>query len=143
MAEPVVVVRSGWDDLGKLILRCTVAILLAFHGIAKVKSGIGWMAGMLASHHLPAFVGYGVYVAEIVAPILLILGILTRPAALVIAFDLFMALMLAVQGRTFVPNERGGGLGGELELFFLFASLAIFFLGSGRYAVSKGQGRWD
>jgi putative oxidoreductase len=143
MAEPVVVVRSGWDDLGKLILRLTVAVLIVFHGIAKLKGGIGWMAGMLASHHIPAFVGYGVYVAEVVAPILLILGILTRPAALVIAFDLFMAIVLVVGGKTFAPKPQGGGLGGELELFFLLAALAIFFLGSGRYAISKGQGRWD
>jgi len=143
MAEPVVVVRSGWDDLGKLILRLTVAVLLVFHGIAKLKGGIGWMAGMLAAHHIPVFVGYGVYVAEVVAPILLIVGILTRPAALVIAFDMFMAITLVVGGKTFRPNPQGGGLGGELELFYLLASLAIFFLGSGRYAISKGQGRWD
>jgi len=143
MAEPVVVVRSGWDDLGKLILRVTVAVLLVFHGIAKVKGGIGWMAGMLAAHHIPAFVGYGVYVAEIVAPILLILGILTRPAALIIAFDLFMAIVLVVGVKTFTPSERGGGLGGEVELFYLLASVAIFFLGSGRYAVSRGAGKWD
>lgn len=143
MGTPVIVVRSGWDDLGKLILRLTVACLLVFHGIAKVKGGIGWMAGVLASHHLPAFAGYGTYVAEIVAPILLILGILTRPAALVIAFDLFMALVLVIGGKTFRPSERGGGLGGEVELFFLLASVAIFFMGSGRYAVSKGQGKWD
>lgn len=142
MSEPVVVVR-GWDDLGKLLLRLTVALLIGFHGIGKLKSGIGWMAGMLASHHIPAFVGYGVYVAEVVAPILLILGILTRPAALVIAFDMFMAITLVVGAKTFRPSPQSGGLGGELELFFLLASLAIFFLGSGRYAVSKGHGRWD
>jgi putative oxidoreductase len=142
MAEPVVVVR-GWDDLGKLILRLTVALLMVFHGIGKLKSGIGWMAGMLASHHIPAFVGYGVYVAEVVAPILLILGILTRPAALVIAFDMFMAITLVVGAKTFRPSPQSGGLGGELELFYLLASLAIFFLGSGRYAISKGNGRWD
>jgi len=142
VSEPVVVVR-GWDDLGKLLLRLTVALLIGFHGIGKLKSGIGWMAGMLASHHIPAFVGYGVYVAEVVAPILLILGILTRPAALVIAFDMFMAITLVVGAKTFRPSPQSGGLGGELELFFLLASLAIFFLGSGRYAVSKGHGRWD
>jgi putative oxidoreductase len=143
MGSPLVAARSGWDDIGKLLLRVTVAGLMIFHGIGKLKGGIGWMAGMLASHHIPAFVGYGVYVAEVVAPILLILGILTRPAALVIAFDMFMAIVLVVQGKVFQPNPRSGGLGGELELFFLLASLTIFFLGSGRLAVSKGHGRWD
>lgn len=134
---------SRWDDIGKLILRLTVACLMIFHGIAKLKGGIGWMAGMLAGYHLPFFLGYGVYVAEVVAPILLVLGVLTRPAAAVIAFDMFMAIALVVQGRTFSINERSGGLGGEIELFYLFAALAIFFLGSGRFAVSKGVGRFD
>ena len=134
---------TRWDDLGKLILRIAVAGLLIFHGIAKLKGGIGWMAGPLGALHLPFVLGYGVYVAEVVAPILLVLGIWTRPAAAVIAFDLFMAIVLVVQGRTFTINERGGGLGGEIELFYMFAAVAIVFLGSGRYAVSKGLGRFD
>src|SRR3954468_17105000 len=135
--------RANWNDIGKLILRLTVAGLLIFHGLAKAKGGIGWMAGMLASHHIPAFVGYGVYVAEIVAPILLIVGVWTRLAGLVIAFDLFMAIVLVVQSKAFEVNPRSGGLGGEVELFYLLLGVAIFFLGSGRYALSKGRGRWD
>jgi putative oxidoreductase len=142
MSEPVMV-RSGSEDFGKLILRVAVAVLLGFHGIYKMKSGIGWMSGPLGAAHIPAFVGYGVYVAEVIAPILLILGILTRPAALVIAFDMFMAIALVVKAKAFEVNPRGGGLGGELELMFMLTSLAIFFLGSGRIAVSRGQGRWN
>jgi putative oxidoreductase len=134
---------TRWDDLGKLILRLAVACLMIFHGIAKLKGGIAWMAGPLGAAHLPMFLGYGVYVAEIVAPILLIVGILTRPAALVIAFDMFMAIALVVQARAFTINERSGGLGGEVELFYLFTAVAIVFLGSGRYAISKGLGRFD
>lgn len=135
--------RARWDDVGKLILRLTVAVLMVFHGIGKVRGGIGWMEGMLSQHYLPFFVGYGVYIAEVVAPILLIVGILTRPAAAVIAFDMIMAIILAVKGRVFALNERSGALGGEVELFYLFTALAIVCLGSGRYAVSKGAGRFN
>ena len=131
------------DDVGKLILRLTVGILLGFHGFSKLKNGIGWMAGPLHSHHLPMVVGYGVYVAEVIAPILLILGIFTRPAALVIVFDLLMALVLVVQGKAFQIQPQGGALGAELQFLYLFSALAIAFFGSGRFAVSKGRGRWD
>ena len=131
------------DNFGKLILRLTVAILLGFHGVSKLKDGIGWMAGSLRAHHLPMFVGYGVYLAEVIAPILLIIGILTRPAALVIAFDMVMALVLVVQDRAFQIQAQGGALGAELQFLYLFSALAIAFLGSGRFALSKGQGRWD
>ncbi len=130
-------------DAGKLILRLAVAILLAFHGISKLRGGIAWMAGPLEAHHIPTFVGYGVYLAEVVAPILLILGILTRPAALVIAIELSMALFLVVGPKTFAITPQTGALGGELNLLYIFAALAIVFLGSGRFALSKGQGRLD
>jgi len=62
------------DDIGKLILRVAVAALIGFHGVSKLKHGVGWMAGPLHAHHLPMFVGYGVYAAEVVAPVLLIVG---------------------------------------------------------------------
>lgn len=134
---------SDRDDVGKLILRLTVAVLLGFHGVSKLKHGIGWLAGPLHAHHLPMFIGYGVYVAEVIAPILLILGIFTRPAASVIVFDMVMALVLVVQGKAFDIQPQGGAIGAELQFLYLFSALAIAFVGSGRFAISKGRGRWD
>ena len=131
------------DDVGKLILRLVVAILLIFHGISKLRHGIAWMAGPLTAHHLPAFIGYGVYVAEVVAPILLVVGFLTRPAAAVIAFELSMAVYLVLGLKAFETARQTGALGGELNFLYIFAALAIVFLGSGRFALSKGKGRWD
>jgi putative oxidoreductase len=130
-------------DIGKLILRLAVAVLLAFHGASKMQKGIAWMAGPLQAHHLPVYLGYGVFLAEVLAPILLVLGIFTRPAALVIAFELSMALFLVLGPKTFEIMPQTGALGGELQFLFIFAALSIFFLGSGRFALSKGQGRWD
>jgi putative oxidoreductase len=143
MASIAVGGRTGWDDVGKLILRLTVAGLMIFHGIAKMKGGIGWMGPMLSSHGIPPFVGYGVFVAEVIAPLLLLLGIYTRVAALVIAFDMFMAIILVVKGNLFAISPRGGGLGGEVELFYLLTSVAIFFLGAGRFSVRRGASAWD
>ena len=138
-----IVRATYWDDVGKLILRLIVAILMGFHGASKLKHGISWMAGPLHAHHLPMFVGYGVYVAEVIAPVLLIVGIFTRPAGLAIAFDMVMALALVVQGKAFELQAQGGGLGAELQFLYLFSALAIAFFGSGRFALSKGRGRWD
>jgi putative oxidoreductase len=130
-------------DIGKLILRLTVAILLVFHGISKLRHGVAWMAGPLEAHHLPTWIAYGVYIGEVVAPILLIAGILTRPAALVVAFNLMMAMFLVLGPKTFAIDHQTGALGGELPLLYLFSALAIAFLGSGRFALSKGRGRWN
>jgi putative oxidoreductase len=134
--------RAGWDDTGKLILRLTVAVLMLLHGIAKIKNGIGWMEGPLGAIGLPAFIGYGVYVGEVVAPLFVIIGKFTRLAALVIAFDMVMAIIVAQRDKVFALNQ-GGGWAIELEMLYMLGAVAIFFLGSGRYALSKGVGKWD
>ena len=134
--------RAAWEDWGRLLLRLAVGGLLIFHGIAKIKNGIGWMAGPLSGLGLPAFVGYGVYVGEVVAPIFLMLGKWTRIAGLVVAFNMLSAIIIALRGQMFTLN-RGGGWAIELELMFLLGGIVIFLLGSGKYSVSKGSGRWD
>lgn len=131
------------NDVGKLLLRLVVGGLMLFHGVSKLRHGVAWMAGPLGAHHLPAALAYGVYVAEVVAPVLLILGIFTRPAGLVIAFEMVMAMYLVMDGRTFTLDKQTGALASELQFFYLVGAIAIFFLGSGRYALSKGKGRWD
>ena len=134
--------RVGWDDWGKLLLRLAVAGLLILHGIAKLKNGIGWMAGPLSGLGLPAFVGYGVYVGEVIAPIFVILGKWARIAGLVIAFNMLGAIFIALRDKMFTLN-MGGGWAIELEMLFLLGGITIFLLGSGKYSLSKGNGAWD
>ena len=50
------------DDLGKLILRLALGILILLHGLAKISNGVGGVSNMLASHGLPTFLAYGVLV---------------------------------------------------------------------------------
>ena len=65
------------EDTGKLILRLTMAGLILFHGISKIMHGVPYMAGLLAQFHLPAFIAYGVYIGEVVAPLFIIIGLWT------------------------------------------------------------------
>jgi putative oxidoreductase len=131
------------EDLGKLVLRVTVGALLLFHGVAKLRNGIAWMGEPLAAFGLPAFLGYGTYVAEVVAPLLLFLGVLTRAAGLIIAFDLFMAIVLVRHDGVFQVGQMGGSWAIETEAFFLLTGVAVFLLGSGRYALRPSKGMLD
>jgi putative oxidoreductase len=137
-----VIRREGWEDWGKLLLRVTIGALLLLHGIAKVRNGVGWMAGPLSALGLPAFVAYGAYVGEVVAPLFIIAGKFARIAGLVIAFNMLNAIVIARRGDVASLNQ-GGGWAIELEMLFLLGGVAIFLLGSGRYAVSRGVGSWD
>jgi len=130
------------QNLGRLLLRITIGGLLLFHGVSKVIHGVAWMAGPLSAFHLPFFIAYGVYVGEIVAPILVILGIWTRPAALIIAFDLFVAILLVSHPRM-GSLSPGGGWGIELDALYLLGALALFFLGAGRISVAGTNGKWN
>jgi putative oxidoreductase len=134
--------RAGWEDWGKLLLRLAVGGLLIFHGIAKMRNGVGWMAGPLSGLGLPAFVAYGAYVGEVVAPIFLIVGKWARIAGLVVAFNMVSAIVIALRDKVFTLN-MGGGWAIELELMFLLGGVIVFLLGSGKYALSRGNGSWD
>lgn len=124
-------------DGGLLLLRLAVGGLLLFHGIAKITNGVGWIAGPLGRVGLPPWVAYGSYIGEVVAPILVILGLWVRPAALVIAFNMFMAIFLARRADVDKINPQSGGLAIELELLFLLGALALTLAGGGRFGLSR------
>jgi putative oxidoreductase len=128
------------EDTGKLFLRLTTAGLILFHGISKIVHGLAFMSGALERLHLPGFVAYGVYVGEVVAPLLIIVGLWTRAAALVVVFNMIMAIVLEAHRNAFVIWETGAW-GLEAEAFYLLTALVIFFIGAGKYSVSRGKGR--
>lgn len=125
-------------NFGKLLLRLTFGILVLFHGVAKMENGVGWIAQMLQADGLPGFIAYGAYIGEVIAPVLIILGIFTRPAALVLAFNILVAVFLVVGGKFFTVTEVGAW-GLEGEALYFFGGLVIMFLGSGRYSVMKNE----
>lgn len=131
------------DDLGKLILRLSVGGIMLFHGLSKIMHGIGWLPPLLQMHGLPGFLAFGVFIAEVVAPILLFAGLWTRLASLAIVIDMVMAITLVLRNEIFAVKQGGGGWGIEIEAFFLLGSLAVFFLGAGKYGVSRGNGKLD
>ncbi|HEY8607584.1 MAG TPA: DoxX family protein [Noviherbaspirillum sp.] len=128
------------EDMGKLLLRAALAILILFHGVAKIFNGVGFITGMMGKMGLPAEFGYLVYVGEVLAPILVLIGLWTRPAALVIAINMVFAVVLVHMGEVFSVTKTGGWAL-ELQGLFLAAALAVALLGAGRYSV--GGSRWN
>ena len=115
---------------------------MLLHGIGKVRHGIGGISGEVTAHGLPSVVAYLVYLGEVVAPILVVIGWATRPAAVVIAINMLVAVWLAHMGTVWTLN-KGGGWSLELQGLYFFGAAAIALLGTGRYAVMNGMGRWS
>lgn len=129
-------------DLAKLVLRVATGGLLLFHGIGKILHGIQFIIHSVQGVHLPEFVAYGVYIGEVVAPLLLIAGVWTRLASLAVIIDLAAAVALVAYHNVWMV-QRSGAWGLEVEAFFLLDALAIFILGGGRLAVRKPRGFWS
>ena len=128
------------EDFGKLLLSLAVGGLMLFHGVHKLFAGIDGISGMLIAKGFPGFIAYGVLIGEVVAPVLIILGILTRPSALVIALTMVVAWLMVGMGKTGMLDKTGAWAIESLVYFFV-AALAVAFLGAGRYAVA-GNSAW-
>lgn len=119
------------DDSAKLFLRLSVGVLMLLHGVfGKIIPGIDWMVAQLG------IFAYGVYAGEVLAPILLILGVFTRISAILIAFTMLVAGFVATGGQIFALNQYGGWVI-ELQWLYFAASLVIAALGDGRYSLCK------
>lgn len=133
---------STLDDFGKLILRLAIGILLVLHGFAKLSNGIGGIEAMVVARGLPAFLAWGVYLGEVIAPLLLIVGLYTRLGGLVIMVNMVVAIVLAHGNHLFMLGGSGGWRL-ELQGLFLFGGLAVAFLGAGAYSLGGRGGRWN
>jgi len=133
---------AAGEDLGKLLLRLVLGVLILLHGVSKVLSGPAFIVGLVTKMGLPQPVAYLVYVGEVLAPVLLILGVWTRPAALIIVINMVVAIWLAHTSQFFTLSQSGGWAL-ELQGMFFVTALAIALLGAGRYSIGGAGGRWN
>jgi putative oxidoreductase len=133
---------SSTSDLGRLVLRVILGVLILFHGVAKLMGGLDVVAGMVAKAGLPAPVGYLVLIGEVVAPVLLIVGAWTRLAALVVVINMIVAVLL-VHTSQLLTMSKTGGYGLELQAMYLFTALAVALLGAGAYSLGGTRGRFN
>jgi len=133
---------NHYNDAAKLVLRLTIGLLLLPHGLAKLSGGVAGIGGMLAAKGLPSFIAYGAYLGEVLGPVLLILGVFTRPAAVIVVIHMVAAILLAHMHQLTTFNASGAW-SLELQALFLFGALAIALQGAGRYALGSAAGRYN
>lgn len=128
--------QTPQQDMGKLILRLALGVLILLHGIAKLRGGVGPVEGMLQAHGLPAVLAYGAYIGEVLAPLLVIAGFHARIGAVLIALHMLVAIALVHLGQLTQLNQQGGGWAIELQAMFLASAVALALLGPGRYSAN-------
>ena len=82
------------DAAGKLVLRLTLGILMLFHGVAKLlhPGSLEFIGGRLAGMGLPEALAYGMYIGELVAPLMIILGIFCRAGCLLVVINMVITV---------------------------------------------------
>jgi putative oxidoreductase len=128
-------------DLGPLAVRVIVGTIMAAHGLQKVQAGpanFGAFLGQMGVP-LPTLMGYVVTFVEVVGGVLLIVGLLSRLAALLLTIDLVVAILLVKVNVGFLSPPQGGA-GAELELALIAGFLVILLAGPGRLSVDHALG---
>jgi len=128
---------NRFRDLGLLILRIGLGAMFIYHGLPKLLAGpefwakIGPATGFLGIHFLPVFWGFMSAAAEGIGGLLLLLGLLSRPACLLLFINMAVA--------TSFHFGRGDGLAiasHAIEDGIVFLSLVL--IGPGRYSLDEG-----
>ena len=133
---------NRFDDAGKLLLRLTIGILLLMHGLFKLANGIDTITALVQAQGWPAWLAFGVLIGEVIAPALLIIGVLTRAGALVIGFNMGLAIYLG-HAAQILTLTKTGGWALELQGLFLMGALVVALLGAGRFSLGGSHGRMN
>ena len=123
------------DDIAKLGVRLATGGLMIFHGIHKLIHGIDGIKRLLAANGLPEFFAYGIYIGEIIAPIMILMGYFSRLGALILAFTMANAIYLAHASSLFSLGKHGAPAI-ELPLLYFLLSIVIFLSGPGKYSIN-------
>lgn len=99
---------------------------MLFHGVHKIMDGIGFIIPLLEGYSIPyaQYVAYGVYVGEIIAPLLLISGYYVRIGAGIIIFNMLVAIFLVHKDGLFTLTEYGAW-SIEIPMLYIVIALAI------------------
>jgi putative oxidoreductase len=126
---------SAW---GPTVLRLVVGIVFVAHGWQKIHMGVHTVAGFMGNIGIPApTVSAAVLIAvEFLGGIALILGLGTRWVALLLAFDMVVAILAVhLKNGFFLPT------GYEFALTLLVASISLALTGGGTASVDSALGR--
>jgi putative oxidoreductase len=128
---------------GALVMRLVLGAAMIYHGYSKVIPAGGFHGGntfsalerhshYVASLGLPYWLGIVSALTEFAGGILLVLGLLTRFAALFVAVNMLVAVVMV--------NRHHGYAGSEYSLALLALAVMLFFFGAGACALDRKFG---
>lgn len=121
--------ESKLHDIVHLGLRASVGAIFIYHGLGKFNSE-GFLQA-LTSWGLGPEIAIPVALAESVGGIMLIVGVLSRISAAILAVDMLGAIFVVKKLKSF--SGQGGW---EFDLILLAALLVIMIIGPGKVSIA-------
>jgi len=130
---------SSFRTCGIAVLRIVVGVVFLMHGWQKFSMGFHNVGGFLESLRIPIpqLAAVVLTLVEFFGGIALIVGFLTRGVALLLAFDMAVAILTVHIKHGFFSS--GGGI--EFPLTLLAANLCLLFSGAGPISVDSFMGK--
>jgi putative oxidoreductase len=131
------------NDSATAIVRLVLGVIFFAHGAQKM---LGWFGGygftgtmgfFTGAMHIPALFAFLAIVAEFFGGLGLIVGFLTRIAAVGISFNMIVAVAMVHQHFGFFMNWTGTqkGEGFEYHLLVLATMILLMIRGSGAFSI--------
>jgi putative oxidoreductase len=129
---------KNYSDLGLLIMRLGVGASYVFiHGWPKISGGVERWTGLgqaftnlIGIEFIPVFWGFLAALSEFLGGILIVLGLLFRPAAAFLLFTMLIATLTHI-----VAGDPLSTTSHALKMLFVFAGL--LFVGPGKYSIDS------
>lgn len=118
---------------GIAVIRIVVGVIFVMHGWQKLSWGFQHVAEFLGSLHipLPALAAVVLTLVEMLGGIMLILGVLTRYVAALLAIDMLVAIIAYHAKNGFFAPQ-----GIEFPLLLLAANVNLILTGAGALSLS-------
>jgi putative oxidoreductase len=133
------------DSVSLLLVRLALGIVMLPHGLQKTLGlfggpGFSGTMGMFTSQGMPALLAFLVILSESLGSLGLILGFLTRVAALGCSSVMLGAIAMVHWQNGFFMNWFGkqAGEGFEYHILALGMALALLIGGGGKASVDRG-----
>src|SRR5207248_10985826 len=115
-----------------LALRLALAVILFAHGYPKLAHLGGGMQGFFVEHGLPGYFVYIAGVLEVFGGVLLMLALFTRPAALVLALEMAVAIWRVHSSKGYLAVHEY-----EFPLALAVACFALATVGAGAFSLAR------
>jgi putative oxidoreductase len=125
---------NSMQPMGALLMRLALALSMTVHGYGKIvpHGALNHFTHYVASLGLPYWLGYVSAFTEFIGGILLVLGLLTRLAAAMIAINMLVALFT-------VGIHQGFGIYNYILALAVIAIMLVFY-GAGAFALDRKIG---